>query len=178
MVLWPRCISVNKRVHDDTPLHLDHLNLCISNVCEQIALTWLFEIYRWSQALALPCNHQNVDDLLQVGLPGHRCRVTRHTPEAHRVTLPLVPGHPRNTPLGARRLDRPPTGRLDRPALPWSFWWSFGSRFLTSLYFTCITPCKAYKNKCSSREPLGASSVTRQWKLLKVSRSLPHASQT
>jgi hypothetical protein len=58
-------------------------------------------------SLPLPCNHQDVDDLLQVGLPGHRCQVTHHTPEAHRVTLPLVPGHPRNTPLGARRLDRP-----------------------------------------------------------------------
>jgi hypothetical protein len=58
-------------------------------------------------SLPLPCSHQNVDDLLQVGLPGHRCRVIRHYPEAHRITLPLVPGHPRNTLLGARRLDRP-----------------------------------------------------------------------
>jgi hypothetical protein len=29
IVLWPRCISVNKEVHDDIPLPLDHLNLCI-----------------------------------------------------------------------------------------------------------------------------------------------------
>jgi hypothetical protein len=163
MVLWPRCITVSKWVHDDIPLLLDHLNLCKSNVCEQLAFTLLFEIYWWRQELAPPCKHQNVDNLLQVGLPGHRCRVTRHSPEAHRVTLPLVPDHPPNALLGARR----PMGRLDRCALPWSFWWSFGSRFLISLYFTCITPWKAYQNKCSSREPLGASNGTRQcnyWK--------------
>jgi hypothetical protein len=30
MVLWPKCISVNKEVHDDIPLPLDYLNLCIN----------------------------------------------------------------------------------------------------------------------------------------------------
>jgi hypothetical protein len=102
-------------------------------------------------SLPLPWNHQNVDKLLQVGLPRHKCRVTRHSPEAHRVTLPLVLGHLPNTLLGCRRLDRP-QGAVRPHCLPWSFWWPFSSSSLISLYFIYKTPCKAYHNKCSSRE--------------------------